>query len=190
MNPYAFAFWVPVYLIAGALAYLADRRWGIGVRGWFINLVSAAPQETREGFLVGRNRKVQYFWAFVISCLTAALMVVTGMGVLIWEAMIAIVGSVVCLIGMQLGPLVLLALKGGGMALDKMEAVEATIKEKAPQVVDQALAKGKEVADKVREAMTPDPDAPPPPTDEEVRQEKIDRMDELLGKKKRDKERA
>lgn len=190
MNPYAFAFWVPVYLIAGALAYLADLRFGIGVRGWFINLISATPKETREGFLVGRGRKVQYFWACVLSALTAALLVLTGVGAWLWEALIAIVGSVVCLIGMQLGPLIVLSLKGAGIVLDKMEAVEATIKEVGPQVVDQALQKGKEVAGKVMEAVTPDPDAPPPPTQEEIRQEKIDRMDELLGKKKREKDRA
>lgn len=190
MNPYALAFWVPVYLVAGALAYVADLRWGVGARGWFINLVSAAPRENHEGFLVGRGRKVQYFWACVISALTATLLVLSGAGAWIWEALIAIVGSVVCLVGMQLGPLVILGLKGLGIVLDRMERVEVAIKEVGPQVVDSAIAKGKEVAGRVMEAVTPDPDAPPPPSHEEIRQEKIDRMDELLGKKKRDRDRT
>lgn len=190
MNPYAFAFWVPMYLVAGALAYLADVKWGVNVRGWFINLISAAPKETTQGFLVGRSRKTQFFWAGVIAAATAALMVVTGVGVWLWEMLIAIVGSVVCLIGMQLGPLIMMSFRGGGAVLDKMEQAEAHIKVVAPQMVDQALAKGKEVAESLRDAVTPDPNAPPPPSEAEMRQDKIDRMDELLGKKKRDKDRA
>ena len=186
MSPTVLAFWVPVYLIAGTLFYFGDLRWGVALRKWCIDLVSPAPRENHEGFIVGRGRAVQFFWSCVFAAFTAGLMVLFGAHIL-WESLVGLVGAVSCLIGMQLGPASILALKGMGIVMDKMGTLEKTVKEVGPQVVDSALAKGKEVAQSVMDAVTPDPNAP---TDEEVRQEKIDRMDELLGKKKREKDRS
>jgi hypothetical protein len=173
MNPYALAFWLPFYLVLGSLAYIADLRWGVGARGWFIDLVSKEPGVHTQGFLVGRGKKVQYFWACVIACVTAALMVVTGVGPWLWESLIAALGSVACLLGIALGPGVVVSLRGLGIVLERMEKLEHAIKEQGPQMVQ-----------KVIDSVKPDPDAPPPPSEEELRQDKIDKMDELLGKKR------
>jgi hypothetical protein len=186
MNPYALAFWLPLYLVIGSAAYIADLRWGVGVRGFFVDLISDQPGVHTDGFLVGRGRRVQYFWSCIIAGTLATLMVATGVGAWLWEALIAVAGSFACLLGIQVGPAVILGLKGLGIVLDRMEKIESAIKEQGPQIVDDAIAKGKEVASAVMEKVTPDPNAP---TDQEIRQDKIDRMDELLGNRRRERDR-
>ncbi len=170
--------WGLVYLAIGALLAAADRRFGVGVRGWLVDLASPEPQGTREGFLHGRKRRVHLAWAFGVGLASAVLLLALGAG----DPLGVIVGSGCGVVGSFLGIQVAPLLAGGartlGSAMDKVDELQ----EKAPELLEGAVEAGRKVADRVASAVKPDPDAPRPPSAEEERQRKIARMDEILGR--------
>lgn len=183
------ALWLPVMAVVGSLAWIADLRWGIPIRRFFLNLVAPEPREYTQGFIVGRSKQAMFFWALVICYVLAAFLIAVGISAWWMQLPLAFVEAVCCFLGMHAGPLMLGALRGMGLALDKFERMEKTIKEQGPQIVDNVVAKGKEAAQAVVQTLTPE-ERPPQPTEEELRQAKIDKMDELLGKKKRERDGA
>jgi hypothetical protein len=180
------AFFLPAYVAIGCIAYVLDLRWGVPLRRFFVNLVSAAPQDVTDGFLVGRKRSTQLLWAMAISAVLSVAMIALGLAAWYAQAVLALVEGLACFVGMLCGPLSLKAFRAVGIGLEKMDALDQTVRTDGKELLDGAISGAKQAAARVVDAITPDPDAPPPPTSEERRQEKIDRMDELLGKKKRE----
>jgi hypothetical protein len=108
---------------------------------------------------------------------------------------------------MELGPIVGRVFNLVGTSLDKIDQIEADIKtsdtslkdkaldkgkEVASAVVDKgkdlaaaALEKGKEVTSSVVETIVETAKGPPRPSPEDERQAKIERLDEIIGRKDR-----
>ncbi|MBI4862296.1 MAG: hypothetical protein HY815_18865 [Candidatus Riflebacteria bacterium] len=176
-------FCLVAYLGVGAAAYLADRRWGVGIRRFFVDLVSAHPQDVRQGFIAGRSRRVWLAWSLIVACGTGLVAVVAGLVSLPAQVVLTLAATLACFMGMHLGPVLGFGVTAIGEGLDKVDQLEAKVKEAGPAVIGSAVDRGKQLTAAVVEKLTAS-DAPPEPTEEEARQAKIDRMDELLGKKK------
>lgn len=168
------------YGILGGLAYGADLRWGLDVRGFCIDLISPEPQERTQGFLVGRARGDQFFWAGLLAAGIAAGTMGLGFGIWYVEIPRALLGAMAALAGMQVAPLGLRGLRRIGLlGPETTRLAIASVDDGAGgSEAEEAEQDSCEVEVEVEEP------APALPTAEELRQAKIDRMDDLLGKKK------
>lgn len=179
---------LPIFLVVGILMPLIDRRWGMPVRRSMLNLVSPRPQVIEQGFIYGRSRSARFFWSCVVAGAFSALLCAMGLANPFFEMPFALLEAVVCLVGMLLAPAAEAILKAIGLGLDTLEKIEVKVKADGPQLVGMAtqagrdaLASGQQGLSQLVERITAPGD--PVPTQEEKRQSKIDKMDELLGKK-------
>ena len=172
MDPMAsHLWWFPAYLTLGTVAYILDLKWGMSVLQFFTR------SEEPKGFIVGRTRRTKLIWGLAISWGITLLLFWKNNPGWYMEVALAFVEAIACLIGMELGPLAALMIKGLGVTLDKVDEMQASLKESVPQVIE----KTKELAEDVKESLTP---AEPTQTTAEERQAKIDKMDQILGDRK------
>ena len=172
------------HLAAGAVAFLADERWGRPLRGQVIDLCSRVPVGATQGFLVGRTASVKLVWAFAASSLLATVCAMLGMA---WylAGIQAVAGAFVTWAGLHLMPGVRWAWGRAVHALDRVDALEKHACEQAPGLRARLAARVRTVAAAVRAAFTRAPAreaAPPRPTYLSERQARIDRMDRMLGR--------
>jgi hypothetical protein len=177
--------WIPAYLIIGAAAWALDLRWGVPLRRFLVNLALPEPRDVTEGFLVGRPRRTRLGWAAVITAALSAVLIATGSVSWVVQVPLALGEALACLVGMELGPATVLALSAIGVSLDRADRIQQVVRTEAPRLVERAVAAGEEAAAGLAERVTPAPG----PSEEDVRQAKIDRMDELLGRPKPEPER-
>jgi hypothetical protein len=155
------------YATLGALAYGADRRWGVETRGWFVDLTLPEPTEHDEGFLVERPWRVHLFWSLVLAGGVAALGLALGGGPWYSEVPTALVGAVACLWGIRTSLIL------------EMVVARWKARREARRVAARAAS---DASADAAELVTPAPAPEPVPTQAELEAGKIARMNELLGR--------
>lgn len=158
--------WI-TYGAVGALAYGADRRWGVATRGWFADLARPEPGEHTEGFLVARPWTVQLAWSGALAGAIAVLGVAVGRGVWYAEVPVALAGTAAALSGMRAVQLAL-AVRA------RLVAWRAARAETAALAAARAAELAAEPVD-AREVVVA-------PSARELEAAKIARMHELLGR--------
>lgn len=88
----------------GLLAWGADHRVGVGVRGWFVDLASPEPLEHHDGFLVGRGAGTQLAWALALAAGVAACSLSLHDAPWYTEVPRMLGGALACFLGMQVVP--------------------------------------------------------------------------------------
>ena len=179
--------WLPAYLAIGAMIYLLDLKFGMPIYQGAYGMLRRGGEAERRGFIIGRSRRTQLLWGMAVSYSITVFLLVKGNPLWYFEMAFASVEGLVCFIGMQLGPVANAGLTLLGVTLDTFDRLEKKMKTEGPAMVDSAAQSARElketVADKVDDLIGGSDDQGPRLTPEQERQAKIDKMDELLGKK-------
>jgi hypothetical protein len=174
--------WIPAYISLGILAYVLDFKWGVPVMR-LVTRPFRAEDEPTQGFIVGRARRTKAIVGLTISCGITVLLILHGSWLWYFETAWALPQGLVCWLGMELGPLAMVGFKVLGFTLDKVDAIEAGLKKGVPELVDSARTKGHELTESARGVL--ETVATPVDEPKETGEDKIAKMDELLGKKPR-----
>lgn len=183
IDPCTPGFWVPAHLLAGGFAYLADLRFGVGLRGWCLDLLAPEPGEHHQGFLVERSPGTQLGWSLALASALGMVMVLAAAAPPLRQVAVAACGTLVCFLGIQAGALVVLGVRGLGDARARLGELGGRVREGAPRLLED----GRQAARCLLERL---PELPRAPAVDPVRlrQEKIARMDALLGRPSHDAE--
>jgi hypothetical protein len=172
--------WVPAYISLGILSYMLDLKWGVPVMR-FVMRPFTKEGEPSQGFIVGRPRRTKVLVGLAISYGITFLLILHGSWLWYFETAWAFLEGLVCWIGMELGPVALVGFKVLGFTLDKVDALEASLKKGVPELMDSARAKGHEISDAAKHAL--ETVSAPEEDSQAVTAAKIKKMDQLLGKK-------
>lgn len=185
--------WVPGWAAVGAAAHAADARWGVAFRGWVVNMCSPHPRITTSGFLKNRTASAMLMWSVALASAAAALAVAMG-GSLVSAGLWVPPQALACWFGMLAAPVAAWAYARAGRALDRVDQAEVDLRAGVPGAQARAASFVTSTVAAVRARLgavrawnearrAAQAAMPEPPTPEEVRQAKIDRMDQLLGRR-------
>lgn len=140
-------------VVMGAILYVADRKFGPGIKNFFRK--RSGGVRTEQGFIYGRHARARMNVALLIAAIETLSAIVIGHYNPFYELLNSVVDIVALMVGFYLGPILDRALGHVDTALDAAERLEERIESGQSTLRTEVGSAMSSAADKVRSRMYP-----------------------------------